>query len=199
MARPANGARLTLATWLQPRPDRPATIPLPPDVTVRIGRVDGQAPADSAGVHTVGLNSREQAAVWKGKARPMWPAGIHAAQAAACPRLAEAPGSLEHDLSLTEASGEPAGRGLSHRVFHTGTLSTRRLAELTLTLTPTLTPTHTLIRHSEHKDLLSRRHAEISWRGGGGALLFRDGNPARPAPSCNGSSINDALVPLGGV
>ena len=114
MARPASGARLTLATWLQPRPDRPATIPLPPDVTVRIGRVDGQAPADSAGVHTVGLNSRE---------------------------------------------------------------------------------------HSEHKDLLSRRHAEISWRWGswpGGAVLFRDGNPARPAPSCNGSSINDALVPLGG-
>ena len=123
MARPANGARLTLATWLQPRPDRPATIPLPPDVTVRIGRVDGQAPANSASVHTVGLNSREQAAVWK--SRPMWPAGIHAAQAAAWPRLAEARGSLRHDLALTEASGEPAGRGLSHRVFHTGTLSTR--------------------------------------------------------------------------
>ena len=60
-----------------------------------------------------------------GKQRPIWPAGIHAAQAAACPRLAGARGSLRHDLALTEASGEPSGRGLSHRVFHTGTLSTR--------------------------------------------------------------------------
>ena len=104
-----NGAQLRLATWLEPRPDRPATIPLPPDVTVRIGRVDGQAPADSAGVHVVGLNSRE---------------------------------------------------------------------------------------HSTNKDLLSRRHAEISWQGAG-ALVFRDGNPLRapPAPSCNGSSIDDVLVP----
>ena len=108
----SNGAQLTLATWLEPRPDRPATIPLPPDVTVRIGRVDGQAPADSAGVHVVGLNSRE---------------------------------------------------------------------------------------HSTNKDLLSRRHAEISWQGAG-ALVFRDGNPLRapPAPSCNGSSIDDVLVPLAG-
>ena len=36
-------------------------------------------------------------------------------------RLAEARGSLEHDLALNtkEASGEPAGRGLSHLVLHT--------------------------------------------------------------------------------
>ena len=80
MARTSNGARLTLATWLQPRPDRPATIPLPPDITVRIGRVDGQAPADSAGVHVVGLNSREHLAMWK--TRPIWPASMHAAQTA---------------------------------------------------------------------------------------------------------------------
>tara|TARA_B100000795_G_scaffold269441_1_gene258812 strand:+ start:2333 stop:2752 length:420 start_codon:yes stop_codon:yes gene_type:complete len=33
------------------------------------------------------------------------------------PRLDEARGSLEHDLGLKEASGEP-GRGLSHLVFH---------------------------------------------------------------------------------
>ena len=33
---------------------------------------------------------------------------------------AEARGSLEHDLALEEASGEPASRGLSHLVFHIG-------------------------------------------------------------------------------
>ena len=59
------------------------------------------------------------------KARPKWPAS--AVQAAdrprlaeagrGWPRLAEARGSLEHDQALIEASGEPAGRGLSHIVF----------------------------------------------------------------------------------
>ena len=34
--------------------------------------------------------------------------------------LALARGSLEHDLALGEASGEPAGRGLSQLVFHLG-------------------------------------------------------------------------------
>ena len=101
MAGTSSGARLTLAAGLQPRPDRPATIPLPPGVTVRIGRVDGQAPADSAAVHTVGLNSREHSAMWK--SRPMWPASMNAAQAADRPRLAEARGSLGHDRALTEA------------------------------------------------------------------------------------------------
>ena len=43
-----------------------------------------------------------------------------AAQAADWPRLAEARGSLEHDLARRGASGEPAGRGLSHRVLHIG-------------------------------------------------------------------------------
>ena len=154
MARTSNGARLTLATWLQPRPDRPATIPLPPDVTVRIGRVDGQAPADSAGVHVVGLNSREHSAMWK--TRPAWPASMHAAQAAGWPRLAEARGSLSSDRGLWRASWSRSE------------------------------PPWFPHRHSEHKDLLSRRHAEISWQGTG-AVLFRDGNPARPASSCNGS------------
>ena len=32
------------------------------------------------------------------------------------PMLAEAWGSLRHDLALAEASGEPAGRGMSHGV-----------------------------------------------------------------------------------
>eukprot|EP00964_Phaeocystis_antarctica_P076895 scaffold47607_cov77-Phaeocystis_antarctica.AAC.2 len=50
------------------------------------------------------------------KTRPIWPAS--AAQAADWPRLAEAQGSLRHDLSLKGASGEPAGRGLSRLVFH---------------------------------------------------------------------------------
>ena len=50
------------------------------------------------------------------KTRPIWPAS--AAQAADWPRLAEAQGSLRHDLSLNGASGEPAGRGLSRLVFH---------------------------------------------------------------------------------
>ena len=49
------------------------------------------------------------------KPRLVWPAS--AARAADRPRLAGARGSLEHDLALKEASGEPAGRGLSHRVF----------------------------------------------------------------------------------
>jgi len=54
---------------------------------------------------------------WHGtwKPRPVWPAS--AAPAADWPRLAEAQGSLEHDLAPKEASGEPAGRGLSHLVF----------------------------------------------------------------------------------
>ena len=37
-------------------------------------------------------------------------------------RLDEAPGSLRHALALREASGEPAGRRLSHVVFHVGLL-----------------------------------------------------------------------------
>eukprot|EP00964_Phaeocystis_antarctica_P105788 scaffold70766_cov60-Phaeocystis_antarctica.AAC.1 len=52
------------------------------------------------------------------KTRPIWPASM--AQAADWPRLAEAQGSLRHDLSLKGASGEPAGRGLSRLVFHIG-------------------------------------------------------------------------------
>ena len=52
------------------------------------------------------------------KTRPIWPAS--AAQQADWPRLAEAQGSLRHDLSLKGASGEPAGRGLSRLVFHIG-------------------------------------------------------------------------------
>ena len=52
------------------------------------------------------------------KASPIWPAS--AAQEADRPRLAEARGSLRHDLALKGASGEPAGRGLSRLVFHMG-------------------------------------------------------------------------------
>eukprot|EP00964_Phaeocystis_antarctica_P105073 scaffold70154_cov40-Phaeocystis_antarctica.AAC.1 len=40
--------------------------------------------------------------------------GASPAQAADWPRLAEARGSLRHDLALKEASGEPAGRSLCH-------------------------------------------------------------------------------------
>ena len=52
------------------------------------------------------------------KTRPVWLAS--AAQAADWPGLAEAQGSLTQDLALKEASGEPAGRGLRHRVFLLG-------------------------------------------------------------------------------
>ena len=52
------------------------------------------------------------------KTRRIWPAS--AAQAADWPRLAEARGSLRHDLALIGASGEPAGRGLSPLVFRIG-------------------------------------------------------------------------------
>ena len=52
------------------------------------------------------------------KTRPVWP--VRAAQAADWLSLAEAPGSLRPDLALREASEEPAGRSLSHLVFHTG-------------------------------------------------------------------------------
>eukprot|EP00964_Phaeocystis_antarctica_P052797 scaffold30932_cov86-Phaeocystis_antarctica.AAC.1 len=56
--------------------------------------------------------------------RPIWPAS--AAQAADWPRLAEARGSLRHDLALKGASGEPAGRGLSPLVFHIGAVQRMR-------------------------------------------------------------------------
>ena len=46
------------------------------------------------------------------KARPVWSASV--AQATGWPRLAEAWGGLVHGLALKEASGEPAGRSLSH-------------------------------------------------------------------------------------
>ena len=46
--------------------------------------------------------------------------GASAAQAADWPRLAEARGSLRHDLALGGAFGEPAGRGLSRLALHTG-------------------------------------------------------------------------------
>ena len=36
------------------------------------------------------------------------------------PRVAEALGSLRHDLALQAASGEPAGRSLCHLVLDTG-------------------------------------------------------------------------------
>eukprot|EP00964_Phaeocystis_antarctica_P126589 scaffold90263_cov69-Phaeocystis_antarctica.AAC.4 len=52
------------------------------------------------------------------KATPVWPASV--AQDADWPSLAEAPGSLERDLALREAPGEPAGRRLSHLVFGIG-------------------------------------------------------------------------------
>ena len=64
------------------------------------------------------------------KAGPAWTAS--AARAADWPRLAEAPGSLEHTLALKEASGAPAGRGLSQLVSHTGAGGgTRRQRERT--------------------------------------------------------------------
>ena len=58
----------------------------------------------------------ESLPMWK--TRPILPAS--AAQAADWPRLAEARGSLEHNLALKEAPGAPVGRGLSHLVFHIG-------------------------------------------------------------------------------
>ena len=47
------------------------------------------------------------------------------------PRLAEARGSLEHDLPLREASGAPAGRGLSHVASHAGAASPKLVAPCT--------------------------------------------------------------------
>eukprot|EP00964_Phaeocystis_antarctica_P107249 scaffold71995_cov51-Phaeocystis_antarctica.AAC.1 len=41
-------------------------------------------------------------------------------KAADWPRLAGAWGSLRHALALRQASGDPAGRGLSHLAFHVG-------------------------------------------------------------------------------
>ena len=55
--------------------------------------------------------------------KALWPAS--AAQAADWPRLAEARGSQEHSPALREAPGAPAGRGLSHLVFHIGADSRR--------------------------------------------------------------------------
>ena len=46
-------------------------------------------------------------------------AGQREALPADCPRLVGARGSLGHALALREASGEPAGRRLSHVGFHT--------------------------------------------------------------------------------
>ena len=45
-------------------------------------------------------------------------------------RLAQARGSLEHDLALKEASGEPAGRGVSCLVFLIGAAVDDQLVEL---------------------------------------------------------------------
>ena len=56
------------------------------------------------------------AAMWR--TRPAWPAS--AAQPADWPRPTNAPCTLRHDLALREASGEPAGRGLSGLVSHKG-------------------------------------------------------------------------------
>jgi hypothetical protein len=50
---------------------------------------------------------------------PIWPAS--ATHAADWPRLADAWGSLGHDLVLKVASGEPAGRRLGQLVLDTGT------------------------------------------------------------------------------
>ena len=72
----------------------------------RPAQVDRGSATDRAVGHHVENNARIAAA--------------SAAQAAAWPRLAEARGSLEHDLALKEASGEPDGRGLSRLVFRIG-------------------------------------------------------------------------------
>ena len=88
------------------------------------------------------------------KTRPVWPAS--AAQAADWPRLAEARGSLRHDLALKGASGEPAGRGLSRLVFHIGAS-----AEETAAVLARLAPArheHTYVReeHDEATDMWTR-------------------------------------------
>ena len=63
------------------------------------------------------LGGRPPPPMWD--SRPTWPAqAVQAARPADWPRLAAAWGSLEHDLALKGASGEPAGRGLSQRVSH---------------------------------------------------------------------------------
>ena len=63
-----------------------------------------------------------------GKSRPVWPAST--AQAADRPRLAEARGSLVHNLALKEGSG-PAGRGLSPLASHAGAASPKLVAPCT--------------------------------------------------------------------
>ena len=67
------------------------------------------------------------------KTRPVWPGTAH--QTADWPMLAEAWGSLRHDLALTAASGAPAGRSLRHPVLVVGTGAPARTAGRTPTPT----------------------------------------------------------------
>ena len=69
---------------------------------------------------TVAIFAEGNEATWKPRPALMRPASIHAAQPAEWPSLAEALGSLRHDLALRAASGEPADRGLSHFFHHIG-------------------------------------------------------------------------------
>ena len=50
--------------------------------------------------------------------------------------------------------------------------------------------------HSEHPQLLSRTHAELSWQSG--QCIVHDGCRLERKQSCNGTSIDGVLVPLGG-
>ena len=50
--------------------------------------------------------------------------------------------------------------------------------------------------HSEHPQLLSRSHAELFWQSG--QCIVHDGSRRERKQSCNGTSIDGVLVPLGG-
>ena len=79
----------------------------------RVGPHHGPAEVSSDGRGLRRVRAQVESEAW-----PVWPAS--AAQAAGWPRLAEAHGSLAHDLAPREASGEPAGRRLCHLVFDAG-------------------------------------------------------------------------------
>ena len=127
---------LTLATYphhspltTQPSPSPGAlTSFMPPSPLARSGSPSqlglGGSPSAqlSPGPPMVRFSGAGHASMWK--ARPVWPAGGNAAHAADWPRLAEAGrgwprlrGSLDDELALKAACGEPVGRDLSEPCF----------------------------------------------------------------------------------
>ena len=88
------------------------------------------------------------------KTRPVWPGQC---TPNGWPMLAEAWGSLRHDLALTAASEAPAGRSLRHLVFVVGTGAPARTAGSTPAPTLTLS--------------LTRRASSYCWKRQDGSVL----------------------------